>query len=131
MTDPPNATRIAQLLAMTDHEVLAELGAELLPGGLGFGSGGKELARNVAERWVAARRDELRDLICSDPMVVTLLDEEDGRTTTLDWVAALAPLVTIDYGLSTAAAIPLLVFLTRKGLPRFCGTVASESAPEG
>jgi hypothetical protein len=35
MTDPPNAKRIEQLLAMTDHEVLAELGAELLPGGLG------------------------------------------------------------------------------------------------
>lgn len=130
MTDPSNAARIEPLLAMTDNQLLAELGAELLPGGLGFGSGGQELARNVAERWVAARRDELRDLICSDPLVVKLLGEEDGRTTTFDWVIVLSPLMTINYGLSATAATTLLVFLTRKGLPRFCGTVASEPAPE-
>jgi hypothetical protein len=101
-----------------EEDLLASLGASLLGEGIGFGIEDPLHKRRFAEAWLIARRDRIRDQVCSDPVVRAILEAEPAQR--------LLEAATVADALTQLAGRPALSVLTvivlRRGAQRICGT---------
>ena len=107
----------AELLAMTDAQLYAALGAELLGSGQGFGLEDISRARRYAKSWLDEQLTELQERVCESSSVKKLLEQEstDLAANVITVTAVLeSPLRT--HAIASIAA----VFVARRGLRSYC-----------
>ena len=113
MTESVNA----DLLAMDEESLYAELGAQLIGDGPGFGPGDFDRFARYGTRWFADHLAEVRTRICGLPQVAAIRSSEGGAK--LTDAATIADLLAASYGRPTAAV--LSVIIVRRGLDKVCG----------
>lgn len=101
----------------SETELLAELGAELLGSGIGFGAQDPSRFRRFAEQWIERNQQAIRAALCDDPTVSRIFERDVEErlvdaATVADALAALAgrPAVSL-----------LAVILLKRGRERVCG----------
>ena len=108
----------AELLAMTEAQLYAALGAELLGTGQGFGLEDISRARRYAKSWLEEQSNDLQKKVCGSTSVKRLLEQEstDLAANVITVTAVLeSPLR------SHAVASIVAVFVARRGLGNYCG----------
>jgi hypothetical protein len=105
------------LLAMSDAELYAALGAELLGSGQGFGLEDISRARRYAKSWLDEHSKELQKKVCGSSSVKKLLEQESTD------LAANVITVTavLEFPLKSHAVATIVgVFIARRGLRSYC-----------
>ncbi|HEY3946186.1 MAG TPA: hypothetical protein VGL78_13245 [Solirubrobacteraceae bacterium] len=108
---------VTTLTELSEDDLLAMLGKELLGPGIGFGPEDPGRYRRFAEHWIEERADKIRVAICHDESVQAVF-AKDLQDRFNDW-AVLADALT------TLAGRPpltlLAVVLLRRGYEAVCG----------
>jgi hypothetical protein len=115
----PSEPMIAQLVELSDGELLDRLAIDLFGDGLGALPGRSE--RERAARWLENFIDERKSAFCHHPDVEALLDHEqfDDVADTTAIAAALATLAGAPKG---AALTTAAVLLARRGIRAICAS---------
>jgi hypothetical protein len=116
-------TKIEEILMIPEDDIYQRIGQELL--GLSASPRTREELVEVAKRWLASRREELRRLVCASPKIQSLAKREASEAE----VAELAVAVTESIvNLVTGVDMPILVgvLLARHGIRAFCKEVWAE-----
>lgn len=108
---------VPRLLGLSDAELYAELGTQLLGHGQGFGLEDFARAQRFAEEWMRDRADELQKTVCKARSVKKLMQEEGvGQTAS---VLALTE-VLVSAKRPEAVATIVAVIIVRVGVRRYC-----------
>lgn len=109
---------LTRLWTASEEELLATLGASLLGEGIGFGIEDPLHKQRFAEAWLADRWGQIRNTVCNDPAIRTILDAE--RAQRVLEVATVADALTALAGHPAVSVLAVIVL--RRGAQRVCGS---------
>jgi hypothetical protein len=103
-----------------EENLFEALGAALLGEGIGFGVEDPFRRRRFGERWFKEHLNEIRQRICGDPGVRSLLDDRVGGQM-MDLATVVGAMAGV-CGSHHDAATVLAVIVVRRGVDALCGS---------